>query len=132
MMMQRMMIQQIIQSQMQRTIHTLCSSSSNSKPGNPTLTLEAAITGCKHCEFFESDGNKCRAFAFTQPTTEMKTNSPEIVTILEARCNPRLCGIEGKMLFPHNGSLTNIILTLMICTPCAILTMYIITKPFIQ
>jgi hypothetical protein len=62
----------------------------------------------------------------------MKTNSHEFVTILEARCNPRLCGIEGKMLFPHNGSLTNIILTLIICTPCAILTMYIITKPFIQ
>ena len=125
MMTKRMMMQQIIQ----RTIHTLCISS---KPGNPTLTLEAAVSGCKHCEFFESGGNKCRAFAFTQPTTEMKTNSQEFVTILEARCNPRLCGIEGKMLFPHNGSLTNIILTLMICTPCAILTMYIITKPFIQ
>ena len=109
-------------------VRTMCSSIS--KPGtlSLSLTLESALTQCKSCEFFESGGNKCRAFSYTtkeMKTTESPEEPPKFATILEARGDPRLCGIEGKMYVPQERFVTNIILGVVFVTPCA---MFVISK----
>lgn len=100
-----------------KSIRTLCGSR------RATITLESAVMGCKNCEFFESRDNTCRAFAFVY--AEPKTVNPEFVTIMEARSDPQLCGIDSKMLLIDKKIMTNYILGVIFFIPCAI---FVITE----
>jgi len=97
----------------------------------PILTLEAAVSKCKNCAFFVEGEKKCKAFAIDSSVNSNASSSDEFITILEARRDPRLCGIESKMMIPLMQDECNTILNKMYDTAYGIYVMERLFVPII-